>query len=111
MKTYIITCLDKKNSLKKRLRSHAPLAYSVSGGIDSSILYCLSEKINQSTLKYPIGIFSYFNQQKNNDFFYIQQINKNKKGRLRIELLCLVRLALIDILIRNVRQETVLKKY
>ena len=67
------------NSLKKRLRSHAPLAYSVSGGIDSSILYCLSEKINQSTLKYPIGIFSYFNQQKNNDFFYIQQINKNKK--------------------------------
>ena len=38
-------------------------------------------------------------------------INKNKKGRLRIELLCLVRLALIDILIRNVRQETVLKKY
>jgi len=38
-------------------------------------------------------------------------INKNKRGRLRIELLCLVRLALIDILIRNVRQETVLKKY
>ena len=38
-------------------------------------------------------------------------INKNKKGRLRIELFCLVRLALIDILIRNVRQEIVLKKY
>ena len=38
-------------------------------------------------------------------------INKNKKGRLRIELLCLVRLALIDILIRNVRREIVLKKY
>ena len=38
-------------------------------------------------------------------------IIKNKRGRLRIELLCLVRLALIDILIRNVRQETVLKKY
>ena len=38
-------------------------------------------------------------------------INKNKKGRLRIELLCIVRLALIDILIRNVRQEIVLKKY
>ncbi len=38
-------------------------------------------------------------------------INKNKKGRLRIELLCLVRLALIDILIRNARQENVLKKY
>ncbi|MDC3108387.1 RsmB/NOP family class I SAM-dependent RNA methyltransferase, partial [Paracoccaceae bacterium] len=38
-------------------------------------------------------------------------IKKNKNGRLRIELLCLVRLALIDILIRNVRQETVLKKY
>ena len=38
-------------------------------------------------------------------------INKNKKGRLRIEVLCLVRLALVDILIRNVRQETVLKKY
>ncbi|MDC3169458.1 RsmB/NOP family class I SAM-dependent RNA methyltransferase [Paracoccaceae bacterium] len=38
-------------------------------------------------------------------------INKNKKGRLRIELICLVRLALIDVLIRNVRQETVLKKY
>ena len=31
-------------------------------------------------------------------------INKNKKGRLRIELFCLVRLALIDILIRNARQ-------
>ena len=38
-------------------------------------------------------------------------INKNKRGRLRIELLCLVRLALIDILIRNVRPKTVLKKY
>ena len=38
-------------------------------------------------------------------------INKNKKGRLRIELFCLVRMALIDILIRNVRQEIVLKKY
>ncbi len=38
-------------------------------------------------------------------------IDKNKKGRLRIELLCLIRLALIDTLIRNVKQETVLKKY
>ena len=38
-------------------------------------------------------------------------INRNKKGRLRIELFCLVRLALVDILVRNVRQETVLKKY
>ena len=38
-------------------------------------------------------------------------INKNKKGRLRIELFCLVRMALIDILIRNVRREIVLKKY
>ena len=38
-------------------------------------------------------------------------INKNKKGRLRVEFLCLVRLALIDILIRNIRQEAVLKKY
>ena len=38
-------------------------------------------------------------------------INKNKKGRLRIELFCMVRMALTDILIRNVRQEIVLKKY
>ena len=38
-------------------------------------------------------------------------INRNKKRRLRIELFCLVRLALVDILVRNVRQETVLKKY
>ena len=38
-------------------------------------------------------------------------INRNKKGRLRIEIFCLVRLALVDILLRNVRQETVLKKY
>ena len=38
-------------------------------------------------------------------------INRNKKGRLRVELFCLVRLALVDILVRNVRQETVLKKY
>ncbi len=38
-------------------------------------------------------------------------INRNKKGRLRIEILCLVRLALVDILLRNVRQKTVLKKY
>ena len=38
-------------------------------------------------------------------------INGNKKGRLRIEIFCLVRLALVDILVRNVRQETVLKKY
>ena len=33
-------------------------------------------------------------------------INRNKKGRLRIEVFCLVRLALVDILVRNVRQET-----
>ena len=38
-------------------------------------------------------------------------INRNKKGRLRVELFCLIRLALIDILVREVRQETVLKKY
>ena len=38
-------------------------------------------------------------------------INRNKKGRLRIEVFCLVRLSLVDILVRNVRQETVLKKY
>ena len=38
-------------------------------------------------------------------------INRNKKGRLRVELFCLVRLALVDILVRDVRQETVLKKY
>ena len=38
-------------------------------------------------------------------------INRNKRGRLRTEIFCLVRLALVDILVRNVRQETVLKKY
>ena len=38
-------------------------------------------------------------------------IKRNKKGRLRVELFCLIRLALIDILVRQVRQETVLKKY
>ncbi len=38
-------------------------------------------------------------------------INRNKKGRLRVELICLLRLALIDIFIRKVRQKTVLKKY
>ena len=38
-------------------------------------------------------------------------INKKKRGRIRIELLCLLRLALTDILVRNVRQERVLKKY
>jgi len=38
-------------------------------------------------------------------------INRNKKGRLRVEIFCLIRLALIDILVRDVRQETVLKKY
>ena len=38
-------------------------------------------------------------------------INKNKKGRLRVELVCLLKLALIDISVRNVRQETVLRKY
>ena len=34
-------------------------------------------------------------------------INRNKKGRLRVEIFCLIRLALIDILVRDVRQETV----
>ena len=38
-------------------------------------------------------------------------IIRNKKGRLRVELLCLLRLALTDILVRYVSQETVLKKY
>ena len=38
-------------------------------------------------------------------------INRNKKGRLRVELFCLLRLALVDIFVRNVKQETVLKKY
>ena len=38
-------------------------------------------------------------------------ISGRKKGRIRVELLCLLRLALTDILVRDVRQETVLKKY
>ena len=38
-------------------------------------------------------------------------INSRKKGRIRVELFCLLRLALTDILVRDVRQETVLKKY
>ena len=38
-------------------------------------------------------------------------IDKNKKGRFRVELLCLLRLALTDIFVRNVNRETVLKKY
>ena len=38
-------------------------------------------------------------------------ISSRKKGRIRIELLCLLRLALTDILVRDLRQEKVLKKY
>ena len=38
-------------------------------------------------------------------------INRKKRGRIRIELFCILRLALTDILVRDVRQETVLKKY
>ena len=38
-------------------------------------------------------------------------VNRNKKGRIRVELFCLVRLALVDILVRNVSQETVQKNW
>ena len=64
------------NSLEKRLRSHAPISYSVSGGVDSSILFGLSNKLKQNTQKNSIGIFSYFNNKNNKDFFYIHQIQK-----------------------------------
>ncbi len=38
-------------------------------------------------------------------------IQSKQRGRIRVELFCLLRLALTDILVREVRQETVLKKY
>jgi 16S rRNA (cytosine967-C5)-methyltransferase len=38
-------------------------------------------------------------------------INSIKTGRIRVEMFCILRLALTDMLVRNKRKETVLKKY
>ena len=65
------------SSLKKRLRSHASISFSVSGGVDSSILFGLSNRLDQNIQNNYTGIFSYFNQENNNDFTHVKEIQKN----------------------------------
>ena len=109
--------------MKKKINGNTPhdkilsIAYSIVLNVFKRNISTRKTKTS-NTLKYDSLIGS--DKAKCNDLvqnvlrytvFLDPWINKNKKGRLRIELLCLVRLALIDILIRNVRRETVLKKY
>ena len=63
------------NSLKTRIRSDAKISFSLSGGLDSSILYCLATKKNQIN-KDVKGVFSFFEKENNHDFNYIKEIEK-----------------------------------
>ncbi len=80
----------------------------------------ISTKVSKTSKAIKYSILSNSDKAKCNDLVqkvlrftvYLDPwIKRNKKGRMRVELFCLLRLALTDILVRNVREETVLKKY
>tara|TARA_Y100001968_G_scaffold322487_1_gene358640 strand:- start:508 stop:1893 length:1386 start_codon:yes stop_codon:yes gene_type:complete len=105
--------LNKKNSLDKILI----VAYSI---LLNVFKRNISTKVSKTSKSLKYSSLSRSEKAKCNDLVqkvlrftvYLDPwISSKKKGRVRVELFCLLRLALIDILIRNVRQETVLKKY
>ncbi|MDA9703014.1 RsmB/NOP family class I SAM-dependent RNA methyltransferase [Paracoccaceae bacterium] len=90
---FIVLNVFKKNISKRQSMASKTLKYSSLSSSDKAKCNDLVQKVLRFTV------------------YLDPWINRNKKGRLRIEVFCLVRLALVDILVRNVRQETVLKKY
>ncbi len=90
---FIVLNVFKKNISTRQSMASKTLKYSSFSSSDKAKCNDLVQKV----LRYTVYLDPW--------------INRNKKGRLRIEIFCLVRLALVDILVRNVRQETVLKKY
>ena len=90
---FIILNVFKKNISTRKSKALKALKYSTLSGSDKAKCNDLVQKALRFTL------------------FLDPLINERKKGRIRVELLCLLRLALTDILVRGVKQETVLKKY
>ena len=90
---FIVLNVFKKNISTRQSMASKAVKYSILSSSDKAKCNDLVQKVLRFTV------------------YLDPWINRNKKGRLRIELFCLVRLALVDILVRNVRQETVLKKY
>ena len=90
---FIILNVFKKNISIRKSKASKAVKYSILSSSDRA----KCNDLVQNALRYTIYLDS--------------QIRSRKKGRIRVELLCLLRLALTDILVRNVRQETVLKKY
>ena len=89
----IILNVFKKNISIRKSKASKALKYSILSSSDRA----KCNDLVQNALRYTI--------------YLDPLISSRKKGRIRVELLCLLRLALTDILVRNVRQETVLKKY
>ena len=90
---YILLNVFKKNISTRQSMASKALKYSILSSSDKAKCNDLVQKV----LRFKVYLDTW--------------IWRNKKGRLRVELICLMRLALIDIFVRNVRQETVLKKY
>ena len=90
---FIVLNVFKRNISTRKSKNSTVIKYSSLSGADKAKCNDLVQK----TLRFAVYLDPW--------------INRNKKGRLRVEIFCLIRLALIDILVRDVRQETVLKKY
>ncbi|MBR64530.1 MAG: hypothetical protein CML48_04065, partial [Rhodobacteraceae bacterium] len=90
---FIILNVFKKNISIRKSKASKAVKYSTLSSSDRA----KCNDLVQNALRYTI--------------YLDHLISSRKKGRIRVELLCLLRLALTDILVRNVRQETVLKKY
>ena len=90
---FIVLNVFKRNISTKKSKNSKAIKYSSLSSADRAKCNDLVQK----ALRFAVYLDSW--------------IKRNKKGRLRVELFCLIRLALTDILVRQVRQETVLKKY
>ena len=90
---FIVLNVFKRNISTRKSKNSTVIKYSSLSGADKAKCNDLVQK----ALRFAVYLDPW--------------INRNKKGRLRVEIFCLIRLALIDILVRDVRQETVLKKY
>ena len=90
---FIVLNVFKKNISTRQSRASKSMNYSCLSSSDKAKCNDLVQKVLRFTV------------------YLDPWINRYKNGRLRVELFCLLRLALVDIFVRNVRQETVLRKY